>query len=267
MQPLQSPPPSRRAALGQLKQTQQLSRFWPTKGNSTREANNVYHRQRICKPSGFHWPFGASGEQMNSASTFKTTLHLVKRAVQVTAGVSLFKDKVGDLRWCEGGSMLPTLNVTGDLLLQIPLSSVLNYSIRGDRARTAKKTAEAEPTTSRLNLNRGDLVNFVSPSNPSVLACKRIIGLPGDQILVDDLPHHFNQITADSILHPELDYQYSHKSLLTIPQGHLWLQGDNYAVSIDSRTYGPVPIGLVSGKIVARVWPNFTWLSRPFVYK
>ncbi|KAA1098335.1 hypothetical protein PGT21_033720 [Puccinia graminis f. sp. tritici] len=201
MQPLQSPPPSRRAALGQLKQTQQLVSQTIT-GNSTREANNVYHRQRICKPSGFHWPFGASGEQMNSASTFKTTLHLV--------------------------------------------------NIRGDRARTAKKTAEAEPTTSRLNLNRGDLVNFVSPSNPSVLACKRIIGLPGDQILVDDLPHHFNQITADSILHPELDYQYSHKSLLTIPQGHLWLQGDNYAVSIDSRTYGPVPIGLVSGKIVAR---------------
>ncbi|OAV93406.1 signal peptidase I, variant 2 [Puccinia triticina 1-1 BBBD Race 1] len=191
---------------------------------------------------------------MSGASTFKTTLHLIKRAVQVTAGVTLFKDKVGDLRWCEGGSMLPTLNVTGDLLLQIPLSSVFNFSLRRDREteKSSQALRMSEPTTSRLNLNRGDLVNFTSPLNPSVLACKRILGLPGDKILVDDHPHSFNP-TPDLLNTPGYDYQYSRKSLLTIPEGHLWLQGDNYAVSIDSRTYGPVPIGLVSGKIVARV--------------
>ncbi|KAH9472672.1 hypothetical protein MJO28_001458 [Puccinia striiformis f. sp. tritici] len=202
----------------------------------------------------------------------KTTLHLIKRAVQVTAGVSLFKDKVGDLRWCEGGSMLPTLNVTGDLLLQIPISSIFNFRLGGDRTiDNSSKTGGSpiEPTTNRLNLNRGDLVNFTSPLNPSVLACKRIIGLPGDKILVDDHPYPHNFPNPNSGVTDEIEgYDYcSHKSLLTIPQGHLWLQGDNYAVSIDSRTYGPVPIGLVSGKILARVWPDFTWLSQPFEYK
>ncbi|KAI9611464.1 hypothetical protein H4Q26_008414 [Puccinia striiformis f. sp. tritici PST-130] len=197
-------------------------------------------------PTAFESP--RTDEQVFSSPQDHTTSDQTR--CSSNAGVSLFKDKVGDLRWCEGGSMLP----------------------RGDRTiDNSSKTGGSpiEPTTNRLNLNRGDLVNFTSPLNPSVLACKRIIGLPGDKILVDDHPYPHNFPNPNSGVTDEIEgYDYcSHKSLLTIPQGHLWLQGDNYAVSIDSRTYGPVPIGLVSGKILARVWPDFTWLSQPFEYK
>ncbi|KNZ46116.1 signal peptidase I [Puccinia sorghi] len=207
---------------------------------------------------------------MIQSSTFLTTLHLLKRSVQVAAGVTLFKDKVGDLRWCEGASMLPTLNATGDLLVQIPLSSIFNLRHQAIQASDTSKNSSRlrEPTTvDQLNLNRGDLVNFVSPLNPSVLACKRIIGLPGDKILVDQQPKHSHSSPDSSWQLSNAGYDYTHKTLLTVPDGHLWLQGDNYAVSVDSRTYGPVPIGLVSGKIIARVWPNFCWLSKPFQYK
>lgn len=102
--------------------------------------------------------------------------------------------------------MLPTLNATGDLLLQRPLS---------------KKSLSN-------NIDRGQLVNFISPMNPKVLACKRVIGLPGDRILLHGIP-------------------------LDVPPGHLWLEGDNQSVSVDSRVYGPVPLGLVQGRILARV--------------
>ncbi|POW02806.1 hypothetical protein PSHT_11955 [Puccinia striiformis] len=91
------------------------------------------------------------------SSALKTTLHLIKRAVQVTAGVSLFKDKVGDLRWCEGGSMLPTLNVTGDLLLQIPISSIFNFRLGGDRTiDNSGKTGASpiEPTNESTELKQ-----------------------------------------------------------------------------------------------------------------
>lgn len=40
---------------------------------------------------------------------------------------------------------------------------------------------------------------------------------------------------------------------LQVPQGHVWLQGDNVVNSTDSRNYGPVPAALVKGKVVYRV--------------
>jgi Signal peptidase, peptidase S26 len=39
----------------------------------------------------------------------------------------------------------------------------------------------------------------------------------------------------------------------TVPKGHLWIEGDNAAHSIDSRTFGPLPIGLVQGRIAIAV--------------
>lgn len=45
-----------------------------------------------------------------------------------------------------------------------------------------------------------------------------------------------------------------------IPQGHVWLEGDNKARSLDSKTYGPVPIGLTEGRVVVRLHP-FAWES------
>ena len=40
-----------------------------------------------------------------------------------------------------------------------------------------------------------------------------------------------------------------------VPPGKMWLEGDNPSNSIDSRVYGPVPIGLTVGRIICRVWP------------
>uniref|UniRef100_A0A453LBD4 Mitochondrial inner membrane protease subunit 2 n=1 Tax=Aegilops tauschii subsp. strangulata TaxID=200361 RepID=A0A453LBD4_AEGTS len=63
-------------------------------------------------------------------------------------------------------------------------------------------------------------------------AIKRVIGLPGDWISV-----------------PET------KEIRKIPEGHCWVEGDNGSVSRDSRTYGPVPLGLVQGRVTHVVWP------------
>lgn len=42
-----------------------------------------------------------------------------------------------------------------------------------------------------------------------------------------------------------------------MPEGHCWVLGDNLTESRDSRTYGPVPLGLVKGKVVAKNVPGF----------
>ena len=42
-----------------------------------------------------------------------------------------------------------------------------------------------------------------------------------------------------------------------VPEGHVWLQGDNLANSTDSRAYGAVPLGLVRGRVFYKVHTAF----------
>lgn len=43
--------------------------------------------------------------------------------------------------------------------------------------------------------------------------------------------------------------------VIYVPKGHVWLEGDNSDDSLDSRVYGPVPMGLIQSRVFARVWP------------
>ena len=45
------------------------------------------------------------------------------------------------------------------------------------------------------------------------------------------------------------------KQLISVPKGHIWLEGDNPLYSIDSRHYGPIPITSVRGRVIARLFP------------
>jgi mitochondrial inner membrane protease subunit 1 len=83
---------------------------------------------------------------------------------------------------------------------------------------------------------RGDLITLESPIQRGRIACKRVIGLPGDVVCVD----------PTGLMAPSSEH-------VIVPRGHIWVMGDNAALSIDSRTYGPIPIALVRGKVTARV--------------
>lgn len=85
-------------------------------------------------------------------------------------------------------------------------------------------------------IERGGLYVLNSPRQPGAQICKRVVGLPGDVVCVDP-----TGVYAPSTEH------------CVIPPGHVWIVGDNAAASIDSRTYGPVPIALVWSRVVARV--------------
>lgn len=89
-------------------------------------------------------------------------------------------------------------------------------------------------------LARGDIVTFVSPLDPQRVVCKRILGLPGDTICLDPTGE-----MAPSTEH------------VIIPAGHFWAGGDNAAWSRDSREYGPVPMALLKGQLVAKVQSPF----------
>ncbi|KAK0198656.1 signal peptidase I family protein [Armillaria mellea] len=135
----------------------------------------------------------------------------------------LFFDYVGRPSVTGGPSMLPTLAIDGDWILEDRLS--LRFT----------------------ELSRGDLVTAKSPLDPLRIVCKRIIGLPGDVICVDPTGQ-----TAASTEH------------VVVPSGHVWLSGDNFSYSRDSRLYGPVPIALIQGKI--KPLRGFTIYHNPVTY-
>ncbi|XP_071041884.1 mitochondrial inner membrane protease subunit 1 [Parasteatoda tepidariorum] len=82
----------------------------------------------------------------------------------------------------------------------------------------------------RKKIKRGDIIIAKSPSNPREYICKRIKGIPGDKIKKNLTTH-------------------------VVPLGHVWLEGDNHSNSTDSRTYGPVPIGLLRSRALCRIFP------------
>ena len=48
--------------------------------------------------------------------------------------------------------------------------------------------------------------------------------------------------------------------LIQVPEGHVWLQGDNTINSTDSRHYGPVPYAMLVGKAFLKVIPEMPTL-------
>ncbi|KAJ6665116.1 hypothetical protein lerEdw1_005347 [Lerista edwardsae] len=84
------------------------------------------------------------------------------------------------------------------------------------------------------SIQKGDIVIAKNPSDPKSNICKRVMGLEGDKICTSS-PSDFHKI-----------HSY-------VPKGHVWLEGDNLRNSTDSRCYGPVPYGLIKGRICFKV--------------
>lgn len=84
------------------------------------------------------------------------------------------------------------------------------------------------------------LTTYSSPVDPERLVVKRIIGLEGDIVRTR---HPFPQ------------------NLVAVPKGQLWVEGDEAFHSLDSNSYGPIPIALVTAKVTHIVFP-FTRIGR-----
>ena len=169
-------------------------------------------------------------------------------AVRVGCLQHLVHEYVYEFTETRGESMLPT---------------VLRY---GDYVHVLKKYRYGR------GVQMGDCIVAVKPSDPSHRVCKRITGMPGDVILVD--PSSSSPLTASPAQAAEKD---GFNNYITVPEGHVWCTGDNLCHSLDSRSYSVLPMGLITGKVVAvhtmgpgvwsvsDLWNKFSWIDNTFL--
>jgi len=169
-------------------------------------------------------------------------------------------------------SMMPTL-LTGDFIL-------VNKFVYGIRLPVSDQKIFAVSSP-----ERGDVMVFRYPLDPSTPFIKRVVGLPGDRIayynkilyingqqadqrIIGSYTGHgsganmtgasLRQETLGDIAHPILVQTGYHSAdgKLVVPEGHYFVLGDNRDNSRDSRYWGTVPDELLIGKAFT-IWMNW----------
>ena len=104
-------------------------------------------------------------------------------------------------------------------------------------------------------IERGDIVVFRYPRDPSKSYIKRVIGMPGDRVEVDQGKVIVNgQTLVESYVPPEFRDQSS-MPVHMIPEGEYFVLGDHRNSSSDSRSWGFVGRDGIYGKAVLVYWP------------
>jgi signal peptidase I len=108
------------------------------------------------------------------------------------------------------------------------------------------------------SIERGDTVVFWYPQDTSKSYIKRVIGLPGDRVRVDEGHVYVNgRELIESYVPPENrdDSTWRDGHEITVPADRYFVLGDHRNQSSDSRMWGWVPRENIYGKAVFVYWP------------
>lgn len=151
----------------------------------------------------------------------------------------------------QGSSMVPTLS-HGDLYIISKLGNVTNsYPDYEDiiviDSRSTRIRSLGDDFSDILKYNA--ITSLIKPSHDDVYWVKRVIGLPGDTIRMEDGKVYRNGILLEeTYVNPTEEPMYT-GSEVEIPEGYIWVMGDNRNHSTDSRVIGAVPVENVIGKL------------------
>jgi signal peptidase I len=162
----------------------------------------------------------------------------------------------------EGASMEPTLQ-TGQYLL---INKASYFHIEGTPLdRFVPTTHQGSSDFLFGGPQRGDVVVFRAPTQPDKDFIKRVIGLPGDTILVKNGVVYVNgEALEESYIHFPATYTYPFDGQSRqVPDGNYFVLGDNRPNSSDSHLGWFVPVENMVGKAWISYWPPPSWGLMP----
>ena len=104
-------------------------------------------------------------------------------------------------------------------------------------------------------IERGDVVVFRYPRDPSKSFIKRVIGLAGDRIRINAGQVWVNGKRLEEDYVPRAYEDLRSYSETVVPPGSYFVLGDHRSLSNDSRDFGPVSDSYIYGKAVFGYWP------------
>lgn len=156
-----------------------------------------------------------------------------------------------------------------DIFETLILAVILFFGINAISARVRVDGFSMQPTledgefvlVSKLNyklgnVERGDIIVFYYPIDPEQELIKRVIGLPGDHIRVMDGIVSVNEHVLNE---PYIAETPRYSGQWDVPDGQLFVLGDNRNDSSDSHSWGLLPLENVVGKAVVIYWPPPMW--------
>ena len=189
---------------------------------------------------------------MAEATFQKSTLREYFESILVAVVLALFvRTFVFQAFKIPTGSMKPNLLVGDHLIVNkfifAPTASVLERALLPMRP-----------------IERGDIIVFKYPEEPERDFIKRVIGLPGDtlelqnqtvsingQPLTEPYAHYLFPPAAEGQMEGDLRRKYGP---VTVPAGHYFMMGDNRDDSQDSRFWGFLPQSYVKGRALFIYW-------------
>jgi signal peptidase I len=156
-----------------------------------------------------------------------------------------------------------------DIIETLAMAAILFFGINMVSARVRVDGFSMLPTledgefvlVSKVNYNlgtveRGDIIVFHFPLDPEQELIKRVIGLPRDMINVQN-----GQVSVNGqiLYEPYIAANPAYSGEWTVPDGQLFVLGDNRNDSSDSHSWGYLPVDKVVGKAVVIYWPPPFW--------
>jgi len=180
-------------------------------------------------------------EEVQAGTKIKAFFKEILETLLIALVLILVIEGLSDRVKIEGFSMLPSLH-------------------QNDRVIVSKLAYRSD------DIARGDIVVFDYPNNPEEEYIKRVIGIPGDTISIYDGAVTLNgdileEDYIDNFILGELEE-------VLVPQGNVFVMGDNRNHSSDSRYWGSLPTEYIVGKAIFVYWPftEFGVIAAPDIF-